>query len=142
MPASRRPRALSWWLVLLLGTGPGVAGCAPPAPRLARGPIEVTAAPVTLRFEAPVTASGDAWELCFEFDLPRDSDRAGRIEVVLLTRDGARHAFEDVGHDRRGERLVCRTGRIAAAPGPRTFEAVELRADAPLRLRGLGGGPR
>jgi hypothetical protein len=142
MPASRSPLAASWWLVLLLGTALGAVGCAPPAPRLARGPIEVTATPVTVRFEAPVTTAGTAWELCFEFDLPRDSDRAGGIQVVLLTRDGGRHVFEDVGHDRRGERLVCRTGRIPASPGPRTFEAVELRSDAAVHLRWLGGGPQ
>lgn len=117
------------------------------SPRLAGGPIELTQVPTVVRFEEPVPAAHPSWELCFEFDLPAHSLSAERIEAVLLTEGGERHALVETRLDRRGERDVCLLGRVAADTGaepseaePVTYEAVELRAEVPLRLRTIRGG--
>ena len=52
-------------------------------PPLLVGALEVTATPIVARFEQPVPAGEPEWELCFEFDLPRDSHRADGIQAVL-----------------------------------------------------------
>ena len=127
-----------------------VSGCSR-SPHLAGGPIELKEEPTVVRFERPVRSSGFLWEMCFEFDLPRDSHEAGRIHPVLLSTSGQRYPLVESKLDRRGERVVCQIGRVAAiVPGEGaasqeqliTYEAAELSADVPLRLRGLRGGSR
>ena len=96
-------------------------------------------------------SSGLLWELCFEFDVPGDRHEAGRIHAVLLSTSGQRYPLVEIKLDRRGERVVCQIGRVAAIePGQGaasqeqlvTHQAVELSTDVPLRLRGLRGGSR
>ena len=125
------------------------SGCSR-SPLLASGPIDVKASPTLVRFEHPVTSSGPMWETCFEFDLPGDSHEADRIHAVLLTTSGQRRALVDARLDRRGESHVCQLGRLAAIPPNGSlepqqsvaYEAIELSADVPLRLRGIRGGSR
>ena len=66
-----------------------VIGCSR-SPHLAAGPIELGQLPVLIRFERPVHSPGPLWELCFEFDLPRDSHSAAEIHAVLLTSSAQR----------------------------------------------------
>lgn len=119
-------------------------------PPLLVGALEVTATPVVARFEQPVPAAGPEWELCFEFDLPRDSHAADGIQAVLLTAAGGRHRLAEPTLDRRGEAHVCQVGRVVAQePGDATagepeivFEAIEVSAATPMRLRAIRGGSR
>ena len=122
-----------------------VIGCSR-SPHLAAGPIELEPLPVLVRFEHPVQSPGPLWELCFEFDLPGDSHNAADIHAVLLTSSAQRYSFIESALDRRGEAVVCQIGRVVAIESPNadlsqwqsvTYEAVELSADVPLRLRGL-----
>jgi hypothetical protein len=133
--------------VLLLLT---MIGCSR-SPHLAGGPIEIKQAPVVVRFEHPVRSPGPLWELCFEFDLPGDSHDAGGINAVLLTSSAQRYPFITSRLDRRGEAVVCQIGQVVALDSPDvdssqwqsvTYDAVELSANVPLRLRGLRGGCR
>lgn len=123
------------------------------SPELARGPIELGDSPTVVRIDQPVPSSGSAWEICFEFDRPRDSHEADRIHAVLLTREGQRHELVETKLDRRGESVVCQMGRVApiqtgfeATPHEQsvTYVAIELSLSAggPLRLRGIRGGSR
>lgn len=126
------------------------SACSRP-PALARGGFELSAQPTVVRFEAPVLATGTAWELCFEFDRPGDSHEAEHIQAVLLTAQGERHALTEVEPDRRGESVVCLEGRttgVSSGDGATTpqapvrYEAVELSTSVPVRVRELRGGPR
>ena len=135
-------------VVALLTVSGVVVGCSRP-PRLV-GEVEVTASPIVARFEQPVPTGGPAWELCFEFDLPRDSHAAEGIQAVLLTAAGGRHRLAEPTLDRRGEANVCQVGRmVAQEPGDATagepsivFEAIEVSAATPMRLRAIRGGSR
>ena len=115
-----------------------IAGCSRPE-LLASGPIEVDRSPRLVRFARPVAASGPRWELCFGFDRPGDSHRAGDIQAVLNTSSGRQQLFVDVELDRRGESIVCQIGRIDSGEEV-VFDSVELTAPEPLRLRWLRGG--
>jgi hypothetical protein len=86
--------------------------------------------------------------MCFEFQIPGYSHSAAGIRAVLLTDSARRFALVEPELDRRGEAVVCQTGRLSAvdrpvadpAPWePVTLEAVELSADVPLRLSGIRG---
>jgi hypothetical protein len=115
------------------------------APHLAGGSIDLTGQPTTVRFHEPVVASGSTWELCFEFDLPRDSHRAAAIDAVLLSPSGARVALRQPALDRRGEATVCQIAPLpppSSGSQPPVYEAVELRSDSPVRVRGIRGGSR
>lgn len=121
----------------------GAAACSRP-PLLVAGAIELTDRPTTARFIRPVQANGAVWELCFEFDLPRDSLHASAIRVTLMSAAG-RAPLQDVELDRRGEATVCQIGRVAdAAQGapPLTYEGIELQADEIVQIRGIRGGSR
>lgn len=129
---------------------PLAIGCSR-SPRLAEGPIDVTELPAVVRFDRPVHATGPMWEMCFEFDRSADSRDAGRIHLVLLSTSGRRYTLSDVTLDRQGESVVCHVGRVTemepeaerSAPGDSVvFEAVELSAEVPVRLRALRGGSR
>ena len=123
-----------------------LAGCAR-LPQLATGPIDLGPSPTMVRFEGAVRAALDDFTLCYEFRLPRESEEAGRIVATFVTPSQRRYTFTTSELDRRGEFVVCRIGRVVPASGlpagepPQSFTAVELRADTPLRLRGLRGGP-
>jgi hypothetical protein len=116
-------------------------------PHLASGPIELGPTPTLVRFDAAVAAAVDDFTLCFEFRLPRESEDARRIVATFVTPSRQRYVFATSELDRRGEFVVCRIGRMspagetAGSEPPRSFTAVELSADTPLRLRGLRGGP-
>lgn len=132
--------------LVALATVLAAAGCAR-LPHLASGPIDLGPSPVVVRFDTGVRAALDDFTLCYEFRLPRESEDARRIVATLVTPSQQRYAFDASELDRRGEFVVCRIGRVIPAAGapagtpPQTFTAVELRADAPLQLRGLRGGP-
>ena len=128
-------------LVVFIGS---VAGCGRP-PNLADGPIDLTERPTTVRFIQPAPASGQTWELCFEFDLPGDSHHAASIHATLLSSSGSRAAIATPTLDRRGESTVCQLGQLAGAQPDATvtaYDALELTSDVPLRLRGIRGGTR
>ena len=112
-------------------------------PHLAGGPIDLSERPITIRFIQAVPSKGQTWELCFEFDLPRDSHRAGAIHATIVSSSGGRAAIRTPALDRRGESVVCQIGRVAPpeseAEGT-VYEAVELYSEVPLRLRGIRGG--
>jgi hypothetical protein len=121
-----------------------LAGCAR-SPHLADGPIDLSPNPTTVRFVQPVTSYGQAWELCFEFDLPGDSQRAAAIHARLVSSSGDRVEIRMPALDRRGESTVCQIGQLAVrqpTPAGVVYEAVELYSDVPVRLRGIRGGSR
>jgi hypothetical protein len=144
-PARNAIRSLAA-LAAGLGGAAFASACAR-LPHLASGPIDVGPAPTAVRFDAAVRAALDDFTLCYEFRLPRESEDARRIVATLVTPSKQRFTFDGAGLDRRGEFVVCRIGRVVAAPGnaaadkPQIFTGVELRADTPLRLCGLRGGP-
>jgi len=119
-----------------------------PSPRLADRPIDLSAQATLVRFQQPVPASDPSWEVCFEFGVPGDSHRAGRIGVVLLSTTGTRYTLDGAELDRRGEAVVCQIGRLTAAdpslpaPEPLVFDAAELTSEVPMRIKGLRGGGR
>ena len=119
-----------------------VAACGRP-PLLTGGPIDLSERPATVRFIRPVSSPGQTWELCFEFDLPRESHRAGAIHATLVSSSGGRAAIRTPTLDRRGESMVCQIGPVWPSGTERTnYESVELYSDVPLRLRGIRGGSR
>ena len=126
-----------------------MAACARP-PLLVAGPVELMPQPAIFRFVQPQRAPGQSWEMCFEFDVPRESYAAGRIIVILVAGNGARYKLENLDLDRRGEAVVCQLGRLAAlnpatanrADATLVFEAAELSAPASLRLHGIRGEAR
>jgi hypothetical protein len=102
---------------------------------VALGPFDLDPAPQTARFETPVAAPGSRLELCFHFDRPSDSQLAHRIRAVLLTPEGGREPMDESVVDRRGESVVC-LAREGLPPDPRRrYDAVELRAEEPVRVR-------
>lgn len=130
---------MSLLLLTLLG---GVSGCGR-SPTLAKGPIDVSGHPTIVRFVQPVESQAPAWELCFEFDLPRDSHHAGSIRATLVSPSGARAPIRSPSLDRRGESTVCQIGEVATsaeATANAVFDSVELQSEIPLRLRGIRGG--
>ena len=126
-------------VVVMIGT---VTGCGRP-PLLAVGPIDLSERPATVRFIQPVPLHGRSWELCFEFDRPRDSHRAAAIHATLVSSSERRSEIRTPTLDRRGESTVCQIGQVGP-PGPGTeetvYDSVELYSDVPLRLRGIRGG--
>ena len=128
--------------LVALVVGSFFAACGRP-PHLANGPIDLADESSVVRFAQPVASSGPRWEICFEFDLPRESHRAAGIHVALLSTTGRRDELGDPGLDRRGEAVVCQIGQLPAAPEPEpptSYEAVELRSDASVRVRAIRGG--
>ena len=125
---------LRWCVVLVVIV---VAGGCHRAALLAEGPIEIGETPVVVRFSAPVAVTTPEWELCFEFARQKDSQAADTIEATFVTPSGERHSFAHAEWDRRGESMVCHVGSV---PLGVAFEAVELTAEKPLRLRDLRGG--
>ena len=129
------------WLLLF------AAGCSRP-PVLVSGPIEVTPRPAVVRFTHQVSVSSVSWEMCFEFDVPRDSHAAGRISITLPDDSGTRYQLENLDLDRRGESVVCQLGRLtpvdpakaSAVSSAIILEAAELSAPSSLRLHGIRGG--
>jgi hypothetical protein len=97
-----------------------------------------------------VRAGGENWEICFEFDIPRESYAAGRIGVTLIGSKSEHVQVGDIHLDRRGEAVVCQVGRLTAVSPAMTreqiadvvFETAALSAPATLRLRGIRGGGR
>lgn len=128
-------------VIAMVGT---LAACGR-TPHLAGGPIDLSERPTRVRFLQPLPSQGQTWELCFEFDRPRHSHRAGAIHATLVSSSGGRAAILTTELDRRGESVVCQIGRVAP-PEPNAertvYESVELYSDVPLRLRGLRGGSR
>jgi hypothetical protein len=109
------------------------------SPLLVGDRIEITKSPNVVRFEKPVRRTGSMWEMCFEFNTPRESHRADGIRAVLLAASGERRPVVDVELDRRGESVVCHLGRVDAGERE-VFEAVELSSPVDLHLRGIRGG--
>ena len=129
------------FLTALIG---GVAACGRP-PHLSGGPIDLSERPTIVRFDQPVPSYGHTWELCFEFERPRDSHRAATIHAILVSRSGSREPIHNPTLDRRGESTVCQIGQVTPSrtgSEEATYESVELYSDVPLRLRGLRGGRR
>jgi hypothetical protein len=120
----------------------GILAACGRSPHLAGGPIDLSERPTTVRFVQPVPSQGQTWELCFEFDRPGDSHRAGTIHATLVSASGGRAAIRTPTLDRRGESVVCQIGSVAPPePGGEriVYESVELSSDVPLRLRGIRG---
>ena len=139
----RRTRRL---LVLL--AVPAATGCSRP-PVLVKGPIALEARPAVHALVDSARATDADWEICFEFDRPRDSHQAARIEAMLVGAAGEHFTLAPVTLDRRGEAVVCQVGRlrpvIASHDGGTdgaVLSGIELSAGVPLTLRAIRGGAR
>lgn len=129
----------SWTLAAALLS---VSGCSR-SPLQAQGPIDVAGTPVVVQFDRPFASTGGDCDLRLEFDRPGDSRHARSIHAVLVTSEGRRDTLTGVRLDRRGENVVSLIGR----PGPaaagdqeqRSYRALELRSEVPLRLSGIRG---
>ena len=75
-------------------------------PTVVAGPQEISSTPQQITFLGPVPVSGPRRELCFDFDPPRESDKASTLQAVLLTTEGRRDTLLPLV-DRRGESRVC-----------------------------------
>lgn len=137
-----KPRARHGYLGMILsGWLVAFPGCER-APHLASGPFDIGPQPQRVQFDSPVSAAGENWEICFEFDIPGDSHRTRSIEVTLLTVDDRAYQLDVSSLDRRGESTVCLIGRVDGLEPGVLIEAVDLVAPTPLRVRHLGGGNR
>ena len=144
MPVDRIVSSVPFLIASALLMVVGLAACGRP-PHLVDGPIEITDQPITIRFDRLAASAGPIWELCFEFDPPGDSRRAADIQATLLAAGGARAMLRNPSLDRQGESVVCQVGPLDVSPPgppPGAFQGVELRSEAPLRLRGIRGGRR
>jgi hypothetical protein len=129
--ASTLPVTLSWLFAACRGTGAVVAG-----------PVDITSTPQQVTFLGPVPVAGLRRELCFDFDPPGESHKAGQLQAVLIATDGRRDSLIVARIDRRGEARVC---LIAADPAPTQqarlaatrYRAVELWAITDVHVRTL-----
>jgi hypothetical protein len=108
------------------------------------GPVRVSDEPMVVTFLGPVPVSGPRRELCFEFETPGESRKAGALLAVLITEEERRDTLHTPRIDRRGEARVC---LVPVPPASRDelqrlkgtrYRAVELStAGAPVGVRQL-----
>jgi hypothetical protein len=142
MPVDRIVSSVPFLIARALLMVVGLAACGRP-PHLVDGPLEVSGQAMTFRLDRPAPAGGPLWELCFEFDTPRDSHRAGDIQATLLSAAWERAVLDQPSLDRRGESTVCQVGRLESCTlnsSPVSFQGLELESETTLPLRGIRGG--
>jgi len=105
------------------------------SPTVVAGAQEISSTPQQITFLGPVPVSGPRRELCFDFDQPRDSDKAATLRAVLLTTEGRRDTLV-ARVERRGESRACLVAdepsadEVARLQGSQ-YRGVELTTSAP-----------